>query len=346
MKGRYNGCRMTIYGVVVPGMAAIARSSALMDSLTERAKHRIKILDWWKAHGKNTALASRHFAIGRNTLWRWIRRYEQYGIGGLNENSRKPKRTRQCATPWSIVMRVVELRKQYPAWSKYKIQVLLQREGIKSSISTVGRILKKRGLIDKKVSQKRKRAALRPKARFPHGMRISEPGDMIQMDTKYIMLTGGRKFFQFTAIDVLTKQRVLRVYPSQSSRNGAHFLKECIVSFPFRIKAVQTDNGAPFLKEFEKLCKELDLPHYFIYPRNPKQNSYVEISHGADKREFYQQGNICSILSVMRERIKERERVWNTVRPHAALGYLTPQEYFLKLQTSFLPTKDVIILQT
>jgi len=160
------------------------------------------------------------------------------------------------------------------------------------------------------------------------------------------MLVGGARYYQFTAIDVLSKRRVLRVYPSESSRNGAQFLRECIASFPFRIKAVQTDNGPTFLKEFDKLCKELNIPHYFIYPRTPKQNTYVEISHQADKREFYQQGNVCSILPIMQEKIKEWEDVWNTIRPHEALGQLTPSQYYWKLQTKRLPTKDVIILQT
>ncbi|MEK9134836.1 MAG: hypothetical protein AAB451_00815 [Patescibacteria group bacterium] len=36
MKGRYNGCRMTIYGTILPGAAAIARSAFLTDKLTER----------------------------------------------------------------------------------------------------------------------------------------------------------------------------------------------------------------------------------------------------------------------------------------------------------------------
>ena len=169
---------------------------------------------------------------------------------------------------------------------------------------------------------------------------------MIQIDTKYIMLPGGGKYYQFTAIDVLTKTRVLRVYASESSRNGAKFLQECIDNFPFTIKRIQTDNGAPFLKEFDKLCKEKELPHYFIYPRTPKQNSYVERSHRSDKREFYQQGNVHSILSVMQRKIKEREDVWNNIRPHEALGQLTPSQYFWKLQITKLPTKNVIILQT
>jgi transposase InsO family protein len=337
---------MTIQGAILPKAASIARSAALMERLGERAKYKIKVLDWLRKHGNNASLTARHFGIGRMTLYRWIRRFKQYGVMGLNDYSRKPKSIRKPVTSWNVVIRIVQLRKQYPAWSKYKLKVLLEREGIKISASTVGRILKRRGLINQKVSRKRRKAALSPKTRFPKGLRISEAGDMIQMDTKHIILTGGKRFYQFTAIDVLSKRRVLRVYPSESSRNGAHFLRECLKEFPLRIKAIQTDNGPTFLKDFDKLCQDLNIPHYFIYPRTPKQNTYVEISHQADKREFYEQGNICSLLPVMQERIKERERIWNAIRPHEALGQLTPSEYLLKLQNGRIPTKDIIILQT
>lgn len=105
---------------------------------------------------------------------------QRYGITGLNERPRRPKSFRKSTTPWNTVIRIVQLRKQYPSWSKYKIQALLKREGIKASASTVGRVLKRRNLINKKASQKRRKAALSPKARFPRGLRISEPGDMIQ----------------------------------------------------------------------------------------------------------------------------------------------------------------------
>src|SRR3989338_3580133 len=345
MKGKYNGCRMTIYGTILPGAISIARSAFLTDKLTEWAKYRLKILDWHRTRGTNSSLAARHFGLGRMTLHRWLKRYKKFGVIGLNEYSRKPKNVRRPASTWPVIARVVELRKQYPAWSKHKLAAIVKREGCCVSESTVGRILKRKGLIDKKISAKRKRSALRPKARFPKGLRINQEGQMIQMDTKHIMLAGGHRFYQFTAIDVLGKRKVMRVYPSESSRNGALFLKECLTSFPFLIQAVQTDNGAPWLKDFEKLCKELKLPHYFTYPRHPKQNTYVEISHGADEREFYQQGNICSILPVMQANIRDWENIWNNFRPHEALGQLTPYEYSQRIKIYGLPTKNVIVLQ-
>jgi len=166
------------------------------------------------------------------------------------------------------------------------------------------------------------------------------------MDTKYIMTIGGRKFYQFTAIDVLSKKRILRVYSSLSSRKGADFLQECVNNFGFAIKNIQTDNGSEFLGEFDKLCKKFNIPHYFIYPRHPKQNTYVETSHSADEKEFYQQSNVSPLLEVMRARILEWQNIWNTIRPHESLNYLTPEAYYHKWQTGRLPTKDVITLQT
>lgn len=345
MKGRYAGCRMTTYGYILPRSGLVARSALRAGNLTKRAKSKLKVMDWHQKHGQNVSLTSRRFGLERLTVRRWIKRVKTLGPAGLNDRSHRPKHMRQPTTPWSTVMAVVALRRQYPAWSKHKLQPLLRAQGLHVSVSTVGRILKRRGLIHHKSSAKRKRAALHPKARFPKGLKISRPGDLIQLDTKHIMLPGGRRHFQFTAIDVLSKQRVLEVYPSESSRHGARFLKACLQEFPFKVRAVQTDNGAPFLKEFEQLCQKKQLPHYYIYPRTPKQNSYVETSHGADKREFYQQGNVYQDRKTMARRLKQWQEIWNRVRPHEALNYLTPSAYLIKWQTGRLPTRDIITLQ-
>ncbi len=344
-KGRYAGRHMTVYGHILPGAASIARSAFLAGNISERAKQRLKILDWHKARGKNVSLTARHFGIDRGTTRRWIKRLKNQGPRGLEDRSRKPRNVRKPIIAQNIVCEVARIRKQYPAWSKYKIQALLPAH-LTISSSTIGRILKRKGLINKKISIKRYKAAKNPRKRFPRGFKVSCPGDMIQIDTKRIPRIGGKKFYQFTAIDVLCKKRVLRAYSSLSSRNGTDFLQECMNNFDFEIKNIQTDNGSEFLGEFDKLCKKLSIPHYFIYPRHPKQNSYVESSHSADEKEFYQQGNVSFMLEIMQTRILEWQNIWNKIRPHESLNYLTPEAYYRKRQTSRLPTKDVITLQT
>lgn len=338
---------MIIYGSILPGAISIARSAERTGQLTERAKHKLKALDWHREHGENVSFTARHFGHTRKTVRVWIKQLRIRGPVGLNEQSRAPRKRPAPTTSPETIMRACKIRKQYPAWSKYKIREILKRDyDIAVSASTVGRILKRRGFIDKKKSEKRKKAALRPKRRFPHGFSISQAGDMVQMDTKYIMLPGGKKLYQFTAIDVLTKQRVLGLYPSLSSRNGAEFLKKCIAEFLFEIRNIQTDNGAEFLKEFDKLCQEINIPHYFIYPRHKEQNAYVERSHGSDEQEFYQLGNVWQNKEKMTEVLEKWQNVWNNFRPHEALDYKTPRAYFEELKGRNLATKDVIILQT
>jgi hypothetical protein len=54
---------------------------------------------------------------------------------------------------------------------------LLTRENIHVSASTIGRIIKKQGLINKKILKKRRKAALSPRTRFPKGLCISSEED-------------------------------------------------------------------------------------------------------------------------------------------------------------------------
>lgn len=336
---------MTVYGSVLPGAASIARWANKVDSLTPEAKRRLKIMDWHTQHGENISLTARHFVLKRTTVRRWRNRLRQQGVLGLNNRSRRPTRLRQPTTSAAVVARVVTLREQY-GWSKHKLHALLTKEGHQVSVSTVGRILTRRDLIDHTASRKRYRAATHPKRRHPKGLRIACPGDLVQMDTKELVGIGGRTMYQFTAIDVLTKLRVLYVHPSASSRNGAAFLIQCLLQFPFQIRAVQTDNGSEFLGVFRKLCEKKELPQFFIHPYRAQENTYVERSHGTDEQEFYQRGNLCQSLATMRTRIKTWERIYNEIRPHESLNMLTPREYLTKWQIGRLPTKDIITLQT
>src|SRR3989338_9130130 len=302
MKGRYSGGHMTIYGSILSGSGRIANWAA-RTNLTEKAKHRLGVIDWLIAHSGDISLAARHFGLDRKTVRSWRDKLR-------------------------------------------KIRSILERRGVFVSVSTIGRVLKRKGLINKRVSAKKSKAAKSPKQRYPRGFRIICAGDMVQIDTKYVTLLGGRIIYQFTAIDVLTKRRVLKYYSSLLSKNGADFLKYCIQKFPFPIKTIQTDNGKEFLKDFDKMCKELGLPHYFIEVRHPKQNTYVENSHGFDEREFYQQGNVNKDIEAMDKCLERWEYVWNYVRPHQSLNYLTPDEYLQKIQITNLTQREAIILQT
>lgn len=91
---------------------------------------------------------------------------------------------------------------------------------------------------------------------------------------------------------------------------------------------------------------KLNIHHYYTYPRKPKQNSYVERSHRSDEIEFYSNGNKVCDINVMKDKIAKWEHVWNDVRPHEALNFLTPNQYLNKYFSNKKDSKTTIILQS
>src|SRR3972149_11279152 len=63
--------------------------------LSKEAKHRLRMMQWYDEHGRNAALTCRHFGISRDTFHRWLRRFGEYGPGGLENGSHRPKNVRR-----------------------------------------------------------------------------------------------------------------------------------------------------------------------------------------------------------------------------------------------------------
>ena len=92
-----------------------------------------------------TALCQ-EFGISRPTGSLWVKRYEQCGVSGIAERSRRPWHSPRL-TALELEDQVVELRRRYPDWGARKLQVLLQGTGVKLTHSTIHRILLRRDLV-------------------------------------------------------------------------------------------------------------------------------------------------------------------------------------------------------
>ena len=117
---------MTIYSSVLPGAISLVNWAA-RTNITEKAKQRLKVIDWLRLHGNNVSLTARHFGLNRETVGIWLKKFRQAGMLGLNDKSHKPKNVRKPTTDWRIVSEIVKIRRQYPAWSKYKTRRMLSR---------------------------------------------------------------------------------------------------------------------------------------------------------------------------------------------------------------------------
>ena len=235
-----------------------------------------------------------------------------------------------------VIERIQELREQYPRWGRDKLGVLLKREGIEISASTVGRIinrLKARGLLSEPENvrlaklARRRRHKPRYAVRMPKGYSIRAPGDLVQMDTLKLALMSNDVRYHFSARDVVSRRDCAQAFRRQTSFAAARFLEYLEMKFPFPIKAIQIDGGSEFMKDFEEAVQERQILLFVIPPRSPKLNSYVERANRMYREEFYEVETIGHTMEEHNRQLERWQYTCNYVRPHQALDYLTPAQY-------------------
>lgn len=318
-----------------------AKRLAKVPVLSRMAKQRLKWMEHYRSHGENAALTCRYFGISRQTFYRWKRRYNPRDLATLEERSHRPQRVRLPTWSSQLAQAVLELREQYPRWGKDKLVVLLHRDGWQASTSMVGRILsslKARGVLREPPPNgisARKRQRSRPYAvRKPKEYQVKDPGDLVQVDTLDVRPLPGVILKHFTARDVVSRWDVLEVHTRATATTARAFLDTLQARLPFPIKAIQVDGGSEFQGGFEEACQEQSLRLFVLPPRSPKLNGHVERAQRTHTEEFYEVYPDDLEIAPLNQALREWERVYNQVRPHQALGYLTPSQYISSLRSA------------
>lgn len=158
MKGSV-GTTTSIYHTRLPNRRSLRRMARCLD-LSKEAKTRLSMIGHYKKH-ENASVTSRRFGISRTTFYKRLKRYLKRGLRGLENLPRTPKRRRTSNIPWQTVQLVCDLCREHPAWSRHEMAVILKRDyGVHLSSSSVGRILKRKGLYDKRAAGRRKEATI------------------------------------------------------------------------------------------------------------------------------------------------------------------------------------------
>ena len=274
---------------------------------------------------------------GKRSLERWIATYKNDGEDSLEPKSTEPK-TQPKETPIRIKERVIEVRKKTKKCA-LKIHWQLQKEGLEINERTIGKILKKAGLVRKyrvrKITYKYIRA-------------IRQPGELLEIDVKYAPgKVAGRQYFQYTAIDTASRWRHLSIYDEQTTHHSIRFLMEVMVLFPHRIRAVKTDNGSIFtnyylgtnkrsdltvktLHALDLFCAENGIIHYLIDPGKPAQQGTVERSHREDQEKFYETNAFENFVD-LQKKLKRWNMYYNNLE-HCGLAGQSPNEFLANYQ--------------
>jgi transposase InsO family protein len=156
------------------------------------------------------------------------------------------------------------------------------------------------------------------------------PGQSVQVDVKHLKL-GGRRFYQFTAVDEATRYRVLQIYTRNSIPNAIASMDEVRQRLPMAIQRVQTDNGNEFGSDFTWHLRDLGIAHRHIPPGCPEVNGKVERSHRTDGEEFYRRTTFRT-PGELAGKLRRWKHEYNPRRPHLALAGKTPAERVCELK--------------
>jgi len=273
------------------------------------------------------------------SLKRWKKAYEQFGLDGLIPESTAPK-TQPNETPIRLKEEVIALRKQTALCAK-KLHWRLKKQDIDIHPRTIGKILKKEGLVRNYRVKKVKYKYLRSERK---------PGELLEMDVKYVPgAIQGLKYYQYTVIDTATRWRHLEVFDEQSTHHAIQMMEIVRAKFPYPVKAIKTDNHSTFTNYYvggarrsdltiktihalDQWCAKHHIIHYLIDPGKPAQNGTVERSHREDEEKFYQRNTFSSV-----HQLKKKIRQWNEYYndlEHCGLDGKTPNEVLYRKVTN------------
>ena len=267
----------------------------------------------------------------KRSLERWVALYKQGGIEALQPCSTEPK-TQTNETSIELKEIIIALRKQTGLCAK-KLHWRLKKRRIHIHERTIGKILKKEGLVRKYRTKKVKYKYLRAER---------QPGELLEMDVKYVPgAIQGLKYYQYTVIDTASRWRHLEVFDEQSTHHAIRMMEIVQAKFPYPIKAIKTDNHATFTNYYlgtgkrsdltaktvhalDQWCAARHIVHYLIDPGKPAQNGTIERSHREDQEKFYERNTFTSA-----KQLKQKIRLWNEYYnnlEHCGLDGRTPNE--------------------
>lgn len=326
MKGLYNGVTMKLrYLYPYNRLKRVV-------GISLKAQRRLAWFDFYQGHGRNARLTCRHFGISPDTFYRWKRRFDTKHLRTLEEDPgcHRPGRLRTMTTPLEVIRAITEIRLADREKSKYEIAAELRNIGLMIGTSTIQKVINRNPLLinaqhHRQVSRRRKLSIARLKA--ARELKDRFPGSLVQVDTKHLFILR-KRFYLFCAIDCRSRWGYVSAFPSGTAESAQAFLREVLAFFPFKIEAVQTDNGAEYLADFHKACQGLGLTHYFTDPQCPKQNGRVErFIQTATYEFFHYQDDLLDELEMIRTRCHVFNHKYNHQRLHQKLGYKTPMNY-------------------
>ena len=266
------------------------------------------------------------FGVSERTVYKWLRRYREFGVNGLQDRTSRPLRCPR-RTSTAKVRRIEKLRRHgLTAWE------ISQRLSIPPS--TVARWLRRRGMSRLRY--------LEPKPVVRRYER-ERPGELLHLDTKKLakIVKPGHRIHSdrsrsvygagwenaHVAVDDHSRVAYAEVLYNEGQYTCTDFLIRAVEFFRkhgVRIERVMTDNGNGYRsKRFNDACRQLGIRHIYTRPYTPRTNGKAERFIRTLKERWAYAA--CYTNSARRTRaLQSWLNHYNHHRPHAGIGRRPP----------------------
>ena len=280
--------------------------------------------------GRSVAELAAAHGVHRSWIYKLLARYRAEGDAGLTPRSRRPVSS-PTAIPTELEDEIVMLRKQLAEEGLDAGAVtihwhLSRRHAQVPSVSSIWRILKRRGFV---VPQPKKR----PRSSFIR-FEADLPNETWQSDMTHWTLTEDRHVEIVNFIDDHSRLCIASIaVPVAKATDVA----EIFITAPQRHgtpPSVLTDNGCIYTAKhrggkviMETLLETLGVTYKHSRPYHPQTCGKVERFHQTLKK-FLAKQDPARDIAELQTQLDRFVTTYNDTRPHRALGRRTPREVF------------------
>lgn len=292
---------------------------------TDRVFERVRFIDDYLTGCYTITELATMYDVSRKTLYKWLTRHDAQGIHGLEDQSRAPRR--HVTVDDRLRQEIIRFRRRFPFMGPRKILARLRE--LRSDItwpaaSTIGDLLKREGLVERRRTQ---RKPVHPLRAIP---KPAEANHVMTIDFKGQFRLGNRSYcYPLTIVDGFSRYILACDALRSNEYEPTRRVFERVFGTYGLPRVILSDNGSPFgspglgrLSRLSAWWIRLGITVQRIVPGHPEQNGAHERMHRTLKQQTTRPPG--ATFEAQQARFDEFRREFNEERPHEALGQRRP----------------------